>query len=229
MADDKKKPAPAPEGGLLAFNKDHHKEVLYLVLPGLLLLSILADRLMRFLDNLQYSGAYSFWGSIYLFFEHLWDAWKPIAVFIAVISAALTVYSYLQLKKIKEEEEKVFGHAPEDTFLDMGPAPKRENPKWVKVLGHANSVNPAEWRVAIIEADIMLDELLQTMGYEGAGVADRLKAVEPSDMLTLDKAWEAHKVRNRIAHSGTDFDLNDRETKRVIGLYEEVFNEFQII
>jgi deoxyadenosine/deoxycytidine kinase len=83
--------------------------------------------------------------------------------------------------------------------------------------------------VAIIEADIMLDEMLTALGYLGDGVGEKLKTVEPSNILTLDAAWEAHKVRNRIAHSGKDFELNQRETKRVVGLFESVFREFGMI
>jgi hypothetical protein len=60
-------------------------------------------------------------------------------------------------------------------------------------------------------------------------VAEKLKSVDSSDMLTLDAAWEAHKVRNRIAHSGSDFELNEREAKRVIMLFESVFREFGMI
>jgi len=56
-----------------------------------------------------------------------------------------------------------------------------------------------------------------------------LKAVEASDMLSLDAAWDAHKVRNRIAHSGSEFLMNEREAKQTIANYEKVFREFKII
>jgi hypothetical protein len=48
-------------------------------------------------------------------------------------------------------------------------------------------------------------------------------------MKTLNQAWEAHKIRNAIAHQGADFLLSEREAKRVVSLYREVFQEFDYI
>jgi hypothetical protein len=36
-------------------------------------------------------------------------------------------------------------------------------------------------------------------------------------------------VRNKIAHEGSDFVLSKQEAERTIGLYEEVFSEFNYI
>jgi hypothetical protein len=103
------------------------------------------------------------------------------------------------------------------------------NPKWDRILTHVASSNENDWRLAIIEADIMLAELLDAMHLPGDSIGDKLKAVEPSDFTTLDQAWEAHKVRNQIAHGGSDFHLSQREAKRVIDMYEAVFKEFEFI
>lgn len=226
MADDKKKGPPAPPS---PFGKDHHKEVIYFLLPGLFVLSLLLGRLVALLNSLEYSVAGTFWSRFVLGVLHFWSLWKGVAVLLCVLALVVFVYSFIKLRELNKEEEKIYGHAPEDTFLEHGPGDKRENPKWQKIVEHANSNNPAEWRVAIIEADIMLDELLKALGYDGEGVGEMLKKVEPSDMLTLDQAWEAHKIRNRIAHAGQEFDLSERETQRVIKLFEEVFKEYQII
>lgn len=227
MADDKKKAAPAAGGAL--FNKDHYKEVFYIVLPALFLISLLINRLLNFFDNLKYSVASSFWGELFHSLTNFWSVWKWFAVALSLFAFAICVYSFFKLREIEEEEEKIFGHSPEDIFLNEDVAKGNENEKWVKIMAHAHSENPAEWRLAIIEADIMLDELLNDLEYQGEGVGEKLKSVDPTDMLTLDKAWEAHKIRNRIAHSGQDFELSERETKRVIKLFEEVFREFGVI
>lgn len=103
------------------------------------------------------------------------------------------------------------------------------NERWLHITALLKSFNSSDWRQAIIEADIILDEMLEKMGYEGASVADKLKNVEESDFDTLDKAWEAHKIRNRITHSGSDYSLTQQEAERVIGLFKEVFEEFFFI
>ena len=103
------------------------------------------------------------------------------------------------------------------------------NPKWTKVLSHLNSVSEGDWRLAIIEADIILGDMLEKMGYVGDGIGEKLKKVEKSDFATIDNAWEAHKIRNVIAHEGSDYELSQREARRVIDLYRSVFEEFYFI
>ena len=103
------------------------------------------------------------------------------------------------------------------------------NQKWQIILNHIESMNQSDWRIAIIEADIMLEELLEKLSLPGDSIGDKLKVVERSDFTTIDSAWEAHKIRNRISHDGQNFELNQREAKIAIGLYEKVFEEFKII
>lgn len=220
---DEKKPAAEP------FHPEFYQEVLYGVLPGLLVLAYLVNRLLAYLNSAQYSTLGSFWDRLVYALIHLWDSWKPVAIIISIVSIAAIIYCKRELDKIAKEERKIYGHDTDDAFLEMSPAREKQNERWERILKHAHSDNPAEWRVAIIEADVMLEELLKAQGYDGEGIGEMLKQVEASDMLTLDKAWEAHKVRNRIAHSGQDFNLNERETRRVVSLFEEVFKEFQII
>lgn len=103
------------------------------------------------------------------------------------------------------------------------------NPKWVKVLNHIRSDNQSDWRLAILEADIMLEEMLDKMGYPGQTLGERLKMVEKSDFDTIDMAWEAHKIRNQIAHEGSDLVLSKEQAERAITAFENVFREFKYI
>lgn len=103
------------------------------------------------------------------------------------------------------------------------------NKKWETVLDHINSNNEGDWKLAIIEADIILDEMLTKMGYHGDSIGEKLKGVEQSDFTSLNSAWEAHKVRNQIAHEGASFMLSERQARNVIALYLEVFEEFKYV
>ncbi|MDE1988431.1 MAG: hypothetical protein KGJ58_02295 [Patescibacteria group bacterium] len=100
-----------------------------------------------------------------------------------------------------------------------------KNGKWKIIIEHIESENANDWRLAILEADIVLGEMLDKLGYRGEGIGDQLKSVDKSDFTTIDDAWEAHKVRNSIAHEGASFMITEREAKRVVGLYKKVFEE----
>jgi len=97
------------------------------------------------------------------------------------------------------------------------------------VLKHISEQNPSEWRLAILEADIMLDEVLEGAGYLGTSIADRLKSAQHSPFNTIQDAWEAHKVRNEIAHVGSDFVLTKKVAGETITRFERVFREFGAI
>ena len=228
MADKPTKPSAKPSEGSKLFHNDHYKETMYMLL-GLALLGAVVQRLYVFFTN-AWLGADGLLSRLLAWFIRFWPTWKIIALLLAVFAIWGAFYASRKRREIEREEEKIFGKVIEDNLLDPEvPQAKEENERWKRVLEHTHSNNPADWRLAIIEADVMLDELLRNLGYPGEGVGEMLKGVDSTDMLTLDNAWEAHKVRNRIAHSGSDFELNERETKRVISLFESVFREFRYI
>lgn len=91
------------------------------------------------------------------------------------------------------------------------------------------SPSSTNWRMAILEADTMLDEMLKKIGAEGETLGERLRSMDVSEFRSLQMAWDAHKMRNTIAHEGLDYQLNKHEAQRVISLYKQVFSEFQYI
>lgn len=144
-------------------------------------------------------------------------------ILLALFLAVGVIYCIIRIRQVREEgEARMFTEVEED----LAPV---ENPKWKKVREHLAADDSGSWRLAILEADIMLEELLEGMGYPGATIGDRLKQVRPDTFAKLDAAWEAHKVRNRIAHEGAEFSLSAHEARRVITLYEEVFREYKFI
>jgi hypothetical protein len=52
-----------------------------------------------------------------------------------------------------------------------------------------------------------------------------MKHIEASDFPMLDEAWEVHKIRNQIAHKGTDYPLTRTEAENVIDVYHRLFKE----
>jgi hypothetical protein len=149
---------------------------------------------------------------------------KLLLVFISVFSTFLIVDFLYRIFAIRKEEVTW----ELDQILKHIPAEENENKRWLTVERLMGSGSESDWKLAIIEADKMLDELLTVLGYQGESLGDRLLSVEKGDMLSLDDAWEAHKYRNKIAHE-TDFHVPEREAKRIIGLYTKVFREYKFI
>lgn len=175
-------------------------------------------------DAIQ-SGGLS--GDIAATVQQVWSILVPISVFFSLLFTMGIIFVYLRIKEVKYQDKKKYQIKQSGEAAHAGPS--KMQLRWAKIVEHANSTNENDWRHAILDADIMLDELLDAQGYKGDTMGDKLKQVERSDFRTIDMAWEAHKVRNKIAHEGSALSLNDREVRRVISLFEQVFKEFHLV
>ena len=145
----------------------------------------------------------------------------PLSVFFLVA----IVYSVEQLKRIRRKEEQMYDLKVEQAYETVDSPDPALAHRWDNVTKHIDSPNQNDWKQAIIEADIILDEILTKMGYRGESIGEKLKRVSPGDFKSLDDAWEAHKVRNQIAHE-PGYVLSQHEAKQVIGRFRKVFEEF---
>src|SRR4051812_15709345 len=64
------------------------------------------------------------------------------------------------------------------------------------------------WVRAIFEADKLLEWALGQKGVRGKNLGEKLKNGAPL-LVNLNMAWEAHKVRNRLAHE-RDVEIPER-------------------
>ena len=155
---------------------------------------------------------------------HIWLWIIYISYILSFVALLVIVYLTVKLFELRKREE-VFYSTPIAPPEALG----GDNPRWLHIQSLAESSSASQWREAIIEADIMLDDILTRDGYVGAGVGEKLKAAEPENFDTLQDAWEAHKVRNQIAHEGSGFNLSESIVRRTIARYESVFREFKAI
>ena len=144
---------------------------------------------------------------------------------LSVIGLFVIVYVLVRLFELRERERQFYS-----TLIETpGAAAGEQNPRWQHIESLASGATSSEWREAIIEADIMLDDTLSRHGYVGDSISDKLKSADPKEFKTLQDAWEAHKVRNQIAHEGSAFALSETTARRTIARYEVVFRELGAI
>ena len=154
----------------------------------------------------------------------LWIVYTILAYLFCIICVGLLVYFSIRLNQIAEEDAKRY-----TTVSKEEADAKLEDSRWTYIKNLIESPQQSDWRQAIIEADIMLDELLTKLGYMGNSIGDKLKAVNQNNFHTIRDAWDAHMVRNDIAHRGSEFDLTEHVAYRTINQYENVFREFNEI
>lgn len=151
-----------------------------------------------------------------------------LALVLCVFLFIAIIYCVEQLKRIRKKEEEKYNLKVEPAFEEGVKNDDAMARRWDRAQTFVSSNNPNDWKQAVIEADILLDDLLTKMGYKGESVGEKLKRVARGDMKSLDDAWEAHKVRNQIAHT-PDFVLDHHVAHHTIRMYKKVFEEFYYI
>jgi len=156
---------------------------------------------------------------------------KTFATFIVIILITIILYCLVRLYELKQEGKtkkvKSSGELQNTSNVSNGalePDSSKQNEAWNSIRSKILSDNPSDWRLAIIEADIYLDKVLDQKGFYGDTLGDKLKQITPEKLPSIQIAWEAHKVRNRIAHDGVDYILTMPEARRTLSYFEITFS-----
>jgi hypothetical protein len=160
------------------------------------------------------------------FLSSAWSVYVIIAYVTSFIFLVLYIYASIQADKYHEVEHDLMVAGEEAYAMKMSGGIKSD--KFAELQAHLESSNPNDWKLAIIEADIILDDTLKRQGYAGPTLGDRLKSISPTSLNSIRDAWDAHMVRNKIAHAGADFILTQKIARETIMQYERVFKELGV-
>jgi len=152
-----------------------------------------------------------------------WQVYSVIAFIVSALLLYGIIYARIKLSELGAIYHKQLHHAE----MEYKRLYERHSPnnKTAKIDEHAASDNPNDWRLAIIEADILLDDMLDEHGFHGLTLGEKLKGASLMTLHSLDDAWSAHKVRNEIAHTGGDFILTKKIAHDTLARYRKVFAE----
>jgi hypothetical protein len=105
---------------------------------------------------------------------------------------------------------------------------KRITRNWGKILARLESGTESEWKLAVIEADDMLDSSLRRMGYLGQNLEERLQKLTSATLPNIEQVHLAHQTRNNIVHD-PDFHLTQDEARKTMDVYSQAFRDLQIL
>lgn len=100
--------------------------------------------------------------------------------------------------------------------------------RWKNVLSRLETASEEEYKLAVIEADNMLDASLKRIGFAGETLADRLGKVNVTIVPNLPEVREANRIRNNIVHDPS-YRLTLSEARRIIEIYEVTFQNLDLI
>ena len=172
-----------------------------------------------------------------IFNNEVFNLYKNFLMFISLFFITIICYCAVRLLEIRKKEHanhyhEIHEYAKRQKEREQKSAKSSmasQNPRWNQVLTYLMSDSSSDWKLAIIEADSMLEILLTDLGFKGTTLGDRPKMASKDTFTGLSFAWEVHAIRNKIAHEGMNFDLSHHEAKRVVALYEQIFRNYGFI
>ena len=147
---------------------------------------------------------------------------KALAVYISIPLVFGIIYSIYKSNQIFRAMH-VFDE-PKGTPLEKN----KNQEDWDKILAGGKSENENDRKQAVISADSLIEKILGMAVYSGENLGEKLKNIEPADLDSLDALWEAHKIRNRIAHEA-GYQLLKEDSEKALALFEKALKELEYI
>jgi hypothetical protein len=165
------------------------------------------------------------------FVQRLWEAFSnsyffaAFKIFMGIYVAVLLIDIVLLLgsRDLREDLRKdLFGAA------NVSPASQSKmRKKWRAIEDRLKSGNPSEYKVALLEADAMMDKVLADMGYKGENMMDRLNQINPTQMEDVEALKETHQLRNQVVFEH-DFVLDRDRAEKAVKVYETVLSKMEV-
>ncbi|TSC94416.1 MAG: hypothetical protein CEN87_537 [Parcubacteria group bacterium Licking1014_1] len=105
---------------------------------------------------------------------------------------------------------------------------KEVSRRWKKIKERMGTGVESEYKLAIIEADDFLLELLEDREYSGKDFEEITKKIGKTVLPNIDQVKKAHEVRNSIVYN-LDYKLDAEQTKKILDIYESAVNAIGLV
>lgn len=114
-------------------------------------------------------------------------------------------------------------------FLTYRPFAVRKIVKqWREIKARLETGLESEYKLAVIEADKILDNTLMRIGFEGETLGERLTKLTVVSLPNIEEIKQVHQIRDNIIRD-PDYRLNLDEAQRVIAIYEKTLTDLQAL
>lgn len=164
--------------------------------------------------------------------EPIWPFYATIRVLVIFLDIALLFIALYAAAEVYKHRPR-FVHDPRKP-----PAKKAQHKKehrfpgileeWKKIETKLASGSPDSARLAVIEADGVVDLVLKKLGYHGETFADRLARLKATETPSVDGVWAAHRVRNDLVHT-PGFKITPEKARELVGNYEAFLRAMKVL
>ncbi|MCR4328590.1 MAG: hypothetical protein NUV53_03685 [Patescibacteria group bacterium] len=167
--------------------------------------------------GLDFFGTHEFWMWFYSILNFIFLA-IDIALFVGFIYALIHAWKYRPKFRLSKKTNAGAMALRMVVFKE----------RWEEVLKRMAIQTSDSMRLAILEADALVDSILKELGFEGDHMADRLAKITPESLLCIDRLWRAHRLRNELVHT-PDYTIETEKAQQTIEDYESFMKEIKIL
>jgi len=155
------------------------------------------------------------------------NVFQALGLVLTVVFGVIVIIAHARKQALKKSAASVQAEST-PASADSVPAVGALRERWNEILGHLDSTRENDWKLAVVEADKLVDSALQQAGFPGDTFGDRLTNIQPGSLVTLDGIWWAHRIRNRVAHE-IDYFLRYTEARQAVSYFQAALEELQFI
>jgi len=112
--------------------------------------------------------------------------------------------------------------------LEFTTRKKKTKKTWQAIKKKLESNNENDYKIAIIEADDFMDDLISRMGYDGDNFGERLANIPANHLENIEGMKQAHEMRNQIIHDDK-FSVSKEDAEMALKHFEELLKSYQVI
>jgi hypothetical protein len=158
--------------------------------------------ILNFLLNPEFSG---------------WLLWfKVVFLLLNLIMIGFIIFSLLKTSWL----DKLVIHDIQEflTYKHFGLSKTKK--KWKEIQQNFEGGTEPEMKLAIVEANSLLDNVLRIMTYKGKNLGERLEKINDDILENLEEVKEAYTVYSNIVNDPT-YHLTVKKTEEVLKSYRE--------
>ena len=174
--------------------------------------------------------------NIYYFFYDFFtsSSWQSVYFWLQIFAALVSIVLIFGIVVLTRKLNAVRVKFREvETFVKG--VPQYENPalhdftdEWKAINQKFESGQQSDWKLAIMEADNLLDSIFQQMRVYGEDMGERLKSLSNAELSNIDDVWKAHKLRNELAHSFSS-EVREKEVKEALEAYKQAMKYLGVL
>jgi len=146
-----------------------------------------------------------------------------ISFLISTILLGLSIYFISQTEFFSDPVEHFF-----DTLGAVNMSKRRTLKAWKQIQKRLRSNKMNDLKLAVLETDKVLDEVLRMAGFPGKNLDECLELITPAQIENIEEIKQAHKFKNRIAIE-PDFSITQNEAQISVDIYKKVFQDLNLI